>query len=84
MDGVFGRTGRMGCATVGKVGKATATDMVAPVDNDTGDGVATDVVVFVTAVATFFDATLDDGAFLTTTGALFVTTTGALFTPNTK
>jgi|LauGreDrversion4_2_1035121.scaffolds.fasta_scaffold13427_4 hypothetical protein len=72
MDGAFGRTGRMGCTTAGK---ASTADMVAPPDNDTGNGVfAADVVIFALGAATFFDVTLNDCVFLATTGVLFAQT----------
>jgi len=72
MDGVFGRTGRGGCTTAGK---ASAADMVAPPDNDTGNGVfVADVVIFVLGAATFLAVMLNDCAFLTTTGVLFAQT----------
>ena len=68
MDGFFGTAG-----TPGLAGKAeTAADVVAPPDMVTGALVGvTDVVAFFTGTGTFFDVTLDDTDFFTTTGVLF-------------
>ncbi len=73
MDGVFGITGKIGTTGCIPAGNAlTTADMVAPPDDEMDDGIfVPSVWVFARGIAAFFDVTLDDCVFLTTTGVLF-------------